>query len=565
MKKKIVVIGGVAGGASAAARLRRLNEEYEITIFEKGPNVSFSNCSLPYYLSGIVPTKEDLIMMNPQLFLERFNIKVKVKNEVIKIDKNKKEIIVKDIENGRDYTESYDYLILSPGAKAILPKSIQGVDSGNVFTVRNVEDIANLKSYIENNKVKNISVIGGGFIGIEVAENLKEAGYNVTLVEAQDQIMTPFDYDMVQILHKEMKDKGIELILEDSLVEITDDSIKLSSGKIVESECVVMSIGVIPEVKLAESSGLSLGQTGAILVNQNFQTNDENIYAVGDAIEVYNTITKEKTKLPLAGPAQRQARGVADHIINKECGNLGVVGSSIVKVFEMNAASTGINEKQAKRSNINYDYIYIMSPDKVGIMPECNVVHFKLLYELPTGKIIGAQAIGKGNVDKRIDVIAAMIKMNASLEDLKELELCYSPVFGTAKDVVNMAAMVALNQLKGEYKQVGVSEVRDLVEAEEVIIDVREKSEYENGHLINAINIPLGELRSRLSEIPTDRPVYLHCRTSQRSYYATKILKNLGYDNIINISGSFLGISYYEYFQDINKSRKPILTDYNFN
>lgn len=564
MNKKILVIGGVAGGASVAARARRLDESAEIIMFEKGPHVSFSNCSLPFHLSGIVEDSDSLVLMAPEKFKSQYNIEARVNSEVTKINRKEKTIIVKDLTTGKEYEESYDKLILSPGANPIRPGSIPGINNPNVFTVRNVVDIENFNNYIKNNKVKKVAVIGGGFIGIEVAENLRLAGVEVTLVEALNQVMAPFDYDMAQILHKELIDKGVNLIVSDGVQKLNEDSIELQSGKKVDAEAVVMAIGVRPETTLAKEAGLEIGETGGIKVDHNYLTNDRDIYAVGDAIEVYNRLTHKRSRLALAGPAQRQARAVADHINNVCHRNTGVIGSSVVKVFDLNAASTGLNEKAAKAADIDYGFVYIIPGDKVGLMPESNPLHFKLVYEVPTGKILGAQAIGKGNVDKRIDVIATLIMMDGTLEDLKELELCYSPMFGTAKDVVNHAALVGLNLLNGFFKQVPVTKVRELVEDDAFIIDVREKAEYEEGHLINSINIPLSELRQRTDEIPKDVPIYLHCRSSQRSYNAVMALQNMGYDNIYNISGSYLGICYYEYFNDQVTGRDKIVTAYNF-
>lgn len=564
MGKRILIVGGVAGGASAAARARRLDESAEIIIFEKGPHVSFSNCSLPFYLSGIVEDVDSLVLMDPEDFKSMYNIEVRVNNEVTKINRDKKTITVKDLVTGKEYEESYDKLVLSPGASPILPNSIEGVHNKNVFTVRNVVDIDNLNRYIKENDVKDVAVVGGGFIGLEVAENLRLAGLNVSLVEALNQVLAPFDYDMVQILHKEITDHGVDLILEDGVKKIEEGHIELQSGKKLKAEAVVMAIGVKPETQLAKEAGLEIGETGGIKVDHNFRTSDKDIYAVGDAVEVYNRLTHKPTRLALAGPALRQARAAADHMYNITVKNNGVIGSSVIKVFDMNAACTGLNEKQAKQAGINYDFVYIIPRDKVGLMPDSNPMHFKLLFEVPTGRILGAQAIGKGAVDKRIDVVAAMIAMDGTLEDLKELELCYSPLFGTARDVVNYAAMVGLNILNGVFKQVPVTKVRELVESGAYIIDIREKGEYERGHLINAVNIPLSQLRERVDEIPKDRPVYLHCRSSQRSYNAIMALQHMGFDNLYNISGSFLGISYYEYFNDKVTGRNKIVTEYNF-
>lgn len=564
MSKKYVIVGGVAGGASVAARLRRLDENAEIIMFEKGPHVSFSNCALPYYLSGTVPTSKKLILNTPENFKQRYNIDARVNQEVIKINRDEKTVQVKDLTTGKTYEESYDKLVLSPGAKPIVPK-LEGIDKPHVFTIRNVVDIENVYNYLQENNVQDIAVIGGGFIGVEVAENLKLADYNVTLIEFANQVLAPFDYDMVQIIHKELFDKGVNLILNDGLAKVSDDFVETQSGKKVTAQAVVLAIGVRPETTLAEEAGLEIGKLGGIKVDANYRTSDPDIYAVGDAIEVYHRLTHQPTRLALAGPAQKQARAVADHIYGIPNRNRGVIGSLSLRVFDLNLAATGLNARTAEKAGITFDSVYIFPNDKVGIMPDSHPLHFKLIYEVPTGKILGAQAIGKGNVDKRIDVIAAMIHMNATLEDLKDLELSYSPLLGTAKDVVNQAALVALNQLQSRYQEVKVSDVRKLVEENAFIIDARERREFERGHLKNAVNIPLSEFRKRLDEIPKDRPVYIHCRSGQRSYNMVMALKNMGYDNVYNIAGSFMGICLYEYFNDITTGREKIVTEYNFN
>lgn len=566
MSKKIVIVGGVAGGASTAARLRRLDENNQIIMFERGPHVSFSNCCLPYYLSGKVEHHEDLVLMSPEKFYSQYRIDARVFTEVVSINREAKEVKVRNVVNGEEYTESYDKLVLSPGAKAIVPK-IKGIEDMKLFTVRNVVDIAKLKSYIQDTDSKNISVIGGGFIGVEVAENLNEAGYNVSLIEAMNQIMKPFDYDMVQVLHKEIYDKGVNLIVGDKVNSFEENTVILESGTKINSDIVVMAIGVTPETDLARKAGLEIGQTGAIKVNQNYLTKDKDIYAVGDAVEVYNALTNSITKLPLAGPAQKQARAVADHIHGRASRNSGYIGSSCIQVFDYNGASTGLTEGLIKtlNLNINYDVVRVIPQDKVGLMPGSEPLHFKLIFEVPTGRILGAQAIGKGAADKRVDTIATLIKMGGTVEDLKDLELCYAPPFGTAKDVVNHAALVASNLLEGSFKQVYVQEVRELVESGAFIIDVREVDEYEAGHIKGAKNIPLSEIRDRLDEIPTDRPVYLHCRSAQRSYNACLALQHLGFENVYNVSGGFMGISFYEYFNDKINNRETIVTEYNFN
>ncbi|NFS30340.1 pyridine nucleotide-disulfide oxidoreductase [Clostridium botulinum] len=565
MRKKILIVGGVAGGASAAARLRRNSEEDEIIMFEKGPHVSFSNCALPYHLSGVIDSPNRLVLMSPEKFISQYNIKARVNNEVISINRKNKTVDVKDLMSGEVYKESYDKLILSPGAHPIVP-NIPGIEKVNVFTIRNVVDIDKLNRYLKEINSNDVAVIGGGYIGVEAAENLRKAEFNVSLIEATKQILKPFDYDIVQILHKEIYDNGVNLIVGDKVERFEEDTIVLSSGKKVNASAVVMAIGVAPEVTVAKDAGIELGETGAIKVDKNYKTNDDSIYAVGDVIEVYNSLTHSMTKLSLAGPAQKAARSVADNINNKSTINKGYIGSSAIKVFNYNGASTGLNESLIKvlNMNINYDIVNIILNDKVGIMPKSSPIYFKMLYEVPTGKILGAQAIGKGDVTKRIDIIATAIKFGGTVEDLKDLELCYAPPFSTAKDVINYAGYVGSNLLNNDFKQVNIDKVRELVENNAVIIDVRERGEYENGHIKNSKNIPLSELRERVNEIPKDAPVYLHCRTGQRSYNATLALQNLGYTNVYNITGSFLGLSFYEYYNDKTMNRNSIVTEYNF-
>lgn len=565
MKKRILIVGGVAGGASAAARLRRLSEEDEIIMFEKGPHVSFSNCSLPYHLSGVIDEADKLVLMSAEKFKVQYNIEARVYSEVLSIDRKNKEVEVKDYIKNEIYREKYDKLILSPGAKPIVPR-IEGIDKVNVFTIRNVVDINKLNKFVKSLDTKDVTVIGGGFIGVEAAENLREGGYNVTLVEGSEQILKPFDYDMVQILHKEIYDNKVNLIVNDKVKTFDTNKVILESGKEINTKAVVLAIGVAPETRLAKDAGLEIGKTGAIKVDRNYRTSDKDIYAIGDAIEVYNALTHDYTKLSLAGPALKQARAVADHINGRKVLNKGYIGSSAIKVFSLNAASTGLNESAIKalNMNINYDIVRLITNDKVGIMPGAAPMHFKLLYEVETGKVLGAQAIGKGDAPKRIDVIATLIKMGGTIEDLQDLELSYAPPYSTAKDVVNYAGYIAGNISNGDFKQINVDKVRELVENKALIVDIRERREYENGHIKGTVNIPLSELRERYKEIPKDKPVYLHCRTGQRSYNAAVALKNLGFDNVTNITGSFLGLSYYEYFNDKVLNREPIVTKYNF-
>ncbi|MEL7623105.1 MAG: FAD-dependent oxidoreductase [Clostridiales bacterium] len=564
---KLVVVGGVAGGASAAARVRRIDAKAEIVIFERGEHVAFSNCCLPYHLSGTVEDSESLVLMSPDKFKKQHDIDARTNSEVIEIKGDQKRVVVKDTLTGETYEESYDKLLLSPGANPILPKSIVGIDRENVFTIRNVSDIRRLKSYLDKPGVQNVVVVGGGFIGVETAENLCEAGKKVRLVEGLDQIMAPFDYDMVQILHKELMDHGVDLFLKSTLTGIGDGivTVQKDGGSFeIPADAVVMSVGVAPETGLAQKAGLEIGETRGIRVNHNYQTSDPDIYAVGDAVEIFNAMTKTYGRLALAGPAQRQARAAADHMYGIPHNNKGYIGSSCVRIFEQNAASTGLSEKAAAKAGYSFDSVLLFPPDKVSLMPGSHHMAFKLVFEVPTGRILGAQAIGKGAVDKRIDVIATMITMNGTLEDLKELELCYSPVFGTAKDIVNQGAFVGLNILYGRYRQVPVNQVRELVESGAFIVDVREPGEYAAGHLNGARNIPLSQLRERMDEIPRDQPVYIHCRSSQRSYYAICCLQGNGYRNVINISGSYLGINLFEYFNDQTEHRTPIMNKYNF-
>ena len=564
MSKKYLIVGGVAGGASAAARLRRLGEEDEIIMFEMGPHVSFSNCSLPYRLSGEVKNTEDLVMMTPEKFKGMYNIDARVHNKVIAIDRDKKEIEVKNILDDTTYTESYDKLILSPGAHPVTP-NLPGIEKANVFTMRNVVDIDKIHTFIEKTKPTRITVAGAGFIGIEVVENLVLAGYKVTLVQSPPQILNQIDDDLVQRLHKEVIDHGVELILGDRVAAFDTNKVILKSGKVIESEVVIMSIGIRPATELAEESGLQIGETGAIKVDANYLTNDPDIYAVGDAIEVYNALTQKNTKLSLAGPALKQARSVADHIHGRHISNRGYIGSSIVKVFNINVANTGLSEKMLANMNLDYDSIVIVPKDKVGIMPDAEDLAFKLIFEKPTGRILGAQAIGLGNVDKRIDVIATAIKFGATVDDLPDLELCYAPPFGTGKDVVNYAGYVASNLLHGTFKQVSFTEIRELYENGAYILDVRETPELEDeGQLKNVHNIPLSELRARYEEIPKDVPVYVHCRSGQRSYNAVMALQAKGYNDVYNIAGGFMGVRSYEYYRDLTTGRDPIVSDYGY-
>ncbi len=562
--KKIVVVGGVAGGASAAARARRLDEFADITMFEKGPNVSFSNCSLPYHLSGLVPDADSIVMMTPEQFKNQYNINAEVNSEVVDVDPVKKEVEVKNTQTGELKHISYDELVLSPGANPIMPGCIKGIDHDNVFSVRNVVDIKKIQTYLQVNKVTDVAVIGGGFIGLEVCENLAQTDTKVSLIEAASHVLGTIDDDFAELVHKELFDHGVNVVLDDGLAEITDDKIKLGSGKEIKSQAVIVAIGVRPDTALASKIGCKLGLTGSIAVDQHYQTSIPNIYAVGDAIEVTNMITRKKTRLALAFPAQMEARDAVDHMYGRTIQNKGVIGSQAIHIFDINVASTGLTEAECQKDGIDYRTVTVIPKSRVGLMPDATPLYMKLIFGYPSGEVLGAQALGKSDVDKQVDIVATMISMHGNISDLTHVEVCYSPWFSTAKNAVNMAALVAENILNGEYKQVQVSEVRKLVEKGACIIDAREPNEYEEGHITSAINIPLSQFRQRLDEIPTDRPVYVHCLSGQRSYNMVRSLNNRGYDNVVNISGSYLEICEYEYFKDQTTDRKPIVTNYRF-
>ncbi len=560
---KYVIVGGNTGGAGAAARLRRLDENAQIIMFEKGEFVSYSNCSLPYRLSETVADTDDLVLNTPQSLHDVYNIQTRVLSEVVAIDRAAKRVRVKNLQDGSEYDENYDKLVLAPGANAVVPP-IKGIDGAKIFTVKTVDDVKRLYAFIRGGRVKNISVIGGGFIGVEVAVNLKGAGYNVSLVEATPQILRTYDYDMVQILQKEMLDNGVNLIVGDSVSSFDKNDLILSSGRRVPGDAVVMAIGVRADTALAAAAGLELNARGAIKVDANYCTSDPDIYAVGDAVEVFNAVTRKPFMLQLAGPAQKQARQAADHICGLPVRNTGFVGSSCIKVFSYNAASTGLTAAQCEQEGINYGTAYVLPRDRVGIMPGSCPMHYKVIFEKPTGRVLGAQAISKGDAPKRIDVAATLIKFGGTADDLRDLELCYAPPFNSPKDAGNYAGLVAGNLLQGVYKQVRVDEVRGLVESGGYFIDVRPQAMYKKGHIKGAVNIPVSQLRERIGEIPKDRPVYIHCRIGQTSYNAVMALQGRGFTNVYNVSGGFIGICYFEYFNDVSLKREPIVTNYLF-
>ena len=548
-----------------AARLRRLDENAQIQIYDKGPDIAFSNCCLPNFLSREVPEADNLILFTPADFKKMFNLEALTGHEVIAIHPQEHTVLVRNLSTGEELEDRYDALILSPGAKAVVPPSIPGITGSNVFTVRNVADVRALDHYLHTHNVQDVAVVGGGFIGLEVAENLTKTGrYTVSVAEAAPQVMMPLDEDLVQILHKELLDRGVNLYLGDALAAVHPDKITLASGKEIPAGCVVLAIGVKPDLDFAVRSGLAVGETGGALVNAYYETNLPDVYAVGDCIETFNALTRAKTKLPLAGPAQRAARACADHLMGHFAQNRGVIGSSCLRLFDLNIAATGLNERECQKHGIPYMTSYVLPFDRVGVIPGANVIHLKLIFEDPTGRLLGCQAVGKGNVVDRVDVAAALLGKGGTLQDLAQTELCYAPTFRTAKDALHFAAYVGLNLLSGEFKQVPMREVRALVESGATIIDVREAPAYKRSHIKGAVNIPLSQIRERYREIPQDVPVYLHCRTAWYSYYAVRALQGLGFRNIINLQGSFLGLSYYEYFRDKTTGRTPILTDYNF-
>ena len=454
-------------------------------------------------------------------------------------------------------------MFIDSGSTPKLPP-IPGIDQADVFTLKTVTDVDRLHTFLTERGVTRVSVVGGGFIGVEAAVNLVEVGYQVSLVEAAPQILNTFDQDMVQILHKALLDHGVNLIVGDQVTRCEGNDLTLASGRVIEGQAVVMAVGIRPDTALAADAGLDVNGRGAILTDASYRTNDPDIYAIGDAIEVTNALTHRPMMLQLAGPAQKQARQVADHICGRAVRNTGYIGSNCIKVFEWNAAGTGLTAAQCEREGLRYDYAYVIPQDKVSLMPDSRPLHVKLIFEVPTGRVLGAQAIGQGDAAKRIDVVATAIKFGAVVDDLRDLELCYAPPFSNAKDPVNVAALVAGNLLGGDYRQTHVDQARALVESGATIIDVREPGAFAKGHLKGAVNIPLTQMRARLDEIPTDRPVYLNCRSSQTSYNAVRLLQGHGFTNVANLGGSMLGISLYEYFTDVTTGREPIVTAYCF-
>lgn len=541
-KKKVVIVGGVAGGASAAARLRRLDENAEIVMFEKGEFISFANCGLPYYVSGEIKEQSALTLQTPKSFNARFNVDVRILSEVIAINPDEKKVTVKKIVDGTTYEESYDELVLSMGADPIRP-NIKGIESNKVFTIRNIPDTLRLKEYVDYKKPQRAVVVGGGFIGLEIAENIKAVGVDVTIVEMSNQVIAPIDYDMAAEVHCHLRSKGVKLMLNSALEEIEekDNALEVTiSGRKVETDMVVMAIGVKPESKMAIEAGIEVNSRGAIKVDSHMRTNIKNIYAIGDVIEITNFITKEKSYVPLAGPANKQGRIVADNICGLGTVYTGTQGSSVMKVFDITVASTGLNEKEAKRQGLDYGKVYTYSANHATYYPGASMMAIKTIYEKKTGKILGAQIVGRDGVDKRCDVYAVAIRANMTAYDLTNLELCYAPPYGSAKDPVNMAGYVIENTLTGKVEHICWEDL-EAAKADEngILLDVRTEAEVANAGIIDGfINIPVDNLRARISELDKSKTIYITCQIGLRGYIAARILSQLGY-KCKNFSGGY--------------------------
>ena len=534
---KTIIIGGVAGGATAAARLRRLDEKAEIIILERGEYVSFANCGLPYYIGGVITDREDLTLQTPESFKGRFNIDVRVLNEAVKINPDTKTITVKNLRTGETYEETYDNLILSMGAEPIRP-NIEGADGSNVFTLRNIPDTLKIKHYIDTAKPRSAVVIGGGYIGVEMAENLAQAGLKVSIVELADHLIASLDFDMAADVHRYIKSKGIYLHLNNGVKAINGNTVILQNGEIT-ADMIIMSVGVRPETTIAKDAGIELNQRGSIVVGSKMQTNIPNIYAVGDAVEVEDFITKKPAFIPLAGPANKQGRIAADHIAGYESVYTGTQGSAVLKLFDMTVATTGLNEKSATAAGIDYDKTYTYSASHATYYPGAAQMSIKALWDKKTHKIIGAQIVGFDGVDKRMDVLASAIRFGAKITDLTTLELCYAPPFSSAKDPVNMLGFVAENIVSGKLKQFFWHDVENLARDGSVfLLDTRTPYEVMYGKIDGFVNIPLDSLRQRINEIPKDKPVYVHCHSGLRSYLACRILTGNGYD-CYNLAGGW--------------------------
>ena len=539
---KIVIIGGVAGGATAAARIRRRNEHAEIIVFEKSGYISYANCGLPYYIGDVITDPEELSLQTPDSFFRRFRIHMKIHHEVVSIHPDRKTVSVKNLETGEAFEESYDKLILSPGAKPAQPR-LPGVGMDQLFTLRTVEDTFRIKEYITKNHPKSVVLAGGGFIGLELAENLRELGMEVTIVQRPRQLMTPFDPDMASMIHSEMRRHGIKLLLgytvEGFREKDHEAEVLLKDNPSLRADMVILAIGVTPDTALAKEAGLELGIKGSIVVNDRMETSVPDIYAAGDAVQVKHYVTGEDTLLSLAGPANKQGRIIADHICGDDSRYPGSQGSSVIKVFDMTAATTGINETNARRAGLQVDTVILSPMSHAGYYPGGKVMTMKVVFEKATCRLLGAQIIGYEGVDKRIDVLATAIHAGMKATQLKDLDLAYAPPYSSAKDPVSMAGFMIDNITKEILKQWHLEDM-DAVLKEEgaVLLDVRTVQEYSRGHISGFINIPLDELREHIHEIEKGKPVYLICQSGLRSYIASRILEGYGYETY-NFSGGF--------------------------
>ncbi|MDK2945821.1 FAD-dependent oxidoreductase [Geotoga petraea] len=537
---KIVIVGGVAGGATAAARLRRLSEDAEIIVIERGEYISFANCGLPYHIGGTIESREELLLETPESFLKKINVEVRNHTEALSIDRENKKILVRDRKNMEDYNLDYDYLILSPGANPFVPP-VEGFDKEGVKTLRNVNDMDKIINYIEENEVKNAVVAGGGFIGVEMAENLTERGIRVSLIETADQIMNTVDFEIASIIQNHMKEHGVNLIMGNAIEKIEGDKefiVKLSNHKEIKTELVILSIGVRGEIKLAIEAGLKIGRKG-ITVDRHMRTSDKNIFAIGDAVEIQHLISGEKTNIPLAAPANKQARIVANNIIKNNSEEYkGSIGTSIAKVFEMAIGSTGLNEKQLQAMGIDYISSITNSKNHAGYYPGASLLTTKLLFK-KDGKILGGQVVGKNGVDKRIDVLATAISGNMTVSDLTDIDFAYAPPFGSAKDPLNVAGYVGENILNGEIETIEWNELEDLENF--VLIDVRNRDEINEKNIIglkNEINIPFPKLREKLDTLDKNKTYITYCTLGMRGYFAYRILKLNGF-KVKNLNGGF--------------------------
>lgn len=539
---RYLIVGGVAGGATVAARLRRLDEQAEIILFERGEFVSYANCGLPYYIGGTITDRSDLFVQTKAGFTKRFCVDVRVRHEVLSIDSAQKLVRVVDLLSGKEYDERYDKLVLSPGAEPLRP-AIEGIDSDKIFTLRSVPDTDKIKTYIQRRKVKRAVIVGGGFIGLEMAENLYMAGAEVFIVEMADQVMAPVDYSMAAIVHQHLLSKGIHLMLGNGVTRFEDRDeelcVSLSDGKQLVADMALLSIGIRPENQLAKSAGLQLGERGGIVVNDYMQTSDPDIYALGDAAEIKNLVTGKPVMIPLAGPANKQGRIVANNIVfgNKSVYR-GAMGTSIAKVFDLTVAAVGMNAKQLKKANIPYMESYTHGASHAGYYPGGAMLSVKILFEPDNGRLLGAQVVGQKGVDKRIEMLAQTIQRAGTVYDLAELEHAYAPPYASAKDPVNMAGFVAENILQGLCRIITWREVSSL--GEHVLkIDVRTPKEYQAGTIPGFINIPLDELRSHLDELPKERPIVVTCAVGLRGYLASRILLQHGFTDVRNLSGGY--------------------------